>query len=492
MLKPSRKFETKKVKTIRKELLINGGDLDIYLDLFLTDENGKTEKVLTKKGDSIVANFLRILYLQMGRDVRDNVMGGTFYKVRSTIVANGSTSISSISAGVSNKIRLTFSNSVISTTETTGKVTLGGFQGVDIDGRYTFTRINDAVIDLEGTTYSAGWTTGTGGVSIYVPITNLSAPSYYSFNNIGIVIGTGTTPVVIDDGLLEKQIPSMAVDGGLTYNTSTVSQDTNDATSAQITFTRTFTNNASLTVQVNEIGLLMRAGSSGHTILTMRDIIPDGVNVAAGKTLTVNYRIKTILGTGTDPGGFVANFMRLLYRHAGSSSRAVFDINNTSRTHRENLATFGAVKCGGFNIEYYTSSNEGEYGWKHGIVVGLGETAVSMGDYNLETSVEHGDTSNKMLYYGGFAENFTIGGDYAQFDIYKAIENNSGSTIQIKEYGLVGGAGDASTASDTNHYMRYLYLLARNILTVPEDVLDGEILKVIYTIRVIVTGGESS
>jgi hypothetical protein len=224
----------------------------------------------------------------------------------------------------------------------------------------------------------------------------------------------------------------------------------------------------------------------------MRDIIPDGVNVAAGKTLTVNYRIKTILGTGTDPGGFVANFMRLLYRHAGSSSRAVFDINNTSRTHRENLATFGAVKCGGFNIEYYTSSNEGEYGWKHGIVVGLGETAVSMGDYNLETSVEHGDTSNKMLYYGGFAENFTIGGDYAQFDIYKAIENNSGSTIQIKEYGLVGGAGDASTASDTNHYMRYLYLLARNILTVPEDVLDGEILKVIYTIRVIVTGGESS
>lgn len=485
------KFEQRKIKTIKKELLINGGDLDLYLDLFLTDENGYTEKILTKKADSITANFLRILYLQMGRDNRNNIMGGTFYRRRTT-----ATNIASITSGGGGKFRLTFGTSVVSSSETTGKIALGGFQGITLDGTYNFARISDTVLDIEGTTYSTGWTSGTGGAMIFLPITSLANPSYRSFTanttTTNIHIGTGTKPVAIDDFSLEKPIPSLSTNGGLTYNTGTVSQDTNDATSAQITYTKTFTNNASLTIQVNEIALFMSVGTLSYELMVMRDIIPSGVNVATGKTLTINYRIKTILGTGTDPGGFLASFMRLLYRQTAQTTRGIFDINNTSRELGQTNASFKVVQCGGFNNGY---NQEIESGYKAGIVIGMGNTAASMGDYYLQTPVEHGVSANKMLYYGGFVEDFEIGADYAEFSIMKAIENNSGNTIQIKEYGLTGSSDSTTNSNDSptgGAWSVYLYLLTRNVLTAPVDILDQQILKVIYTIRVIIAGGGSS
>lgn len=487
------KMKTKKVKTINKVLKINGGDLDLYLDLYLTDnKTGIKEHILTKKADSILANFLRIMYLQMGRDVRDNVMGGTFYYLFAnvTALATSSPRITNISAGVGNKVRVSFNTSVLSGNPT-GKISLGGFQGVSIDGLYTFTRISDSILDLEGTTYGAGWTAGTGGVSIYLPITKLGYPSYKSFASYGIVVGTGTTAVAIGDDLLEKQIPSIAANGGLTYNTSTVSMDTNDSTSAQITFTRTFTNNASLTVGVNEIGLIMQAGTTPYLLLVMRDKLPSVINVAAGKTLTVNYRIKTVLDTGTDPGGFVASFMRLLYRQAGQAQRAVFDIDNVSRTYYPDPTTFIATNSGGFVTNYATGGSEIDVGWRFGINVGTGDNAVAMGDYNLETVIQHGNTTGKMLYYGGFAENFVVGVDYAQFDLIRAIENDSGGSIIVSEYSLNVGSDNSTSISDTNPYAKYIYMVTRNVLTSPVTVDDGEILKVVYSVRCEVPVGES-
>ncbi|MEM3091538.1 MAG: hypothetical protein QXD05_00170 [Candidatus Pacearchaeota archaeon] len=483
MIKQNSKNEIKKIKIINKELNINCGDLDLYLDLFITDENGKTEKILTKKGDSILANFLRIMYLQMSRDIRNNVMGGTFYRYETTKSGSG---IVSIGPGNNNKIRITFDTSILSNYPA-GKVTLGGFQGVNIDGRYDFTRINNTTMELENSVYQSGWQSGTGGVNIYVPITNLNKPSYNSFRIAQIVIGTGTAAVAIDDQLLEKQIPSSATNGGLIYNNIIVSQDTNDANSAQITITRTFTNQASNTVQVNEIGMLMYAGSNSMQLLVMRDLIPSGVNVAAGKTLTVNYRIKTSLNTQTDPGGFVSNFMRILYRHVANSTRAAFDINNNNITDGSSKIDFIAVKAGGYSIEY--PDDESEQNWKIGIIIGSGNASVSMGDYNLNQLIEHGKSNGKMLYYGGFAEDFETGTDYAQFKIIKAFENASGNTIQVNEYGLTIGAYAEVDGSDTFSGAKYIYLIARNVLSSSIDIQNGVILKVVYTLKVQTGGG---
>lgn len=485
------KFSNKKAKTVHKELLINGGDLDIYMDLFITDENGEKKKILTKKGDSLTANFLRILYVQMGRDCRDNVMGGTFYRL--TDVASD---ITSITSGTNGKFRITFNSSPYYSLSI-GKISLGGFQGITLAGIYNYTKISDKVFDIDGTTFASGWVSGTGGAEIFAPITNIGSASYQSFYYDGIRIGTGTTPTTIDDFSLEKPIPSLSTTGGLTYNSGTVSQDTNDSTSAQITFTRTFTNNSGNPVTVNEIALFMKAGTQNYSLMVMRDIIPGGAEVHAGKVLTINYRIVTNLGNGTDPGGFLVGFMRMFYRHASRTTRSIFDINNVSITSRENLASFMAVKCGGYSIEYGDAYLEGEKGWKTGIIIGTGEVAVSMGDYNLNTIIGHGNSAGQMLYYGGFAQNYIKGADYAQFDIMKAIENDSGDTITVKEYGLTVGANNVTYGGGDNEnngttlFLKNLFLIARNLLSTPVDVNNGQILKVVYTIKVLV-GEEGS
>lgn len=474
------------IKELKKEILINGGDLDLYLDVSITDKYGKTENILSKKADSILANFVRMMYLMMGRDNRDNIMG-TFYKVGHVFTG---ASITSLSAGTGGVVRINISSSQFSSYPSSGLITLGGFQGISLDGRYTFNKINSSAIDILGTTYSAGWTAGTGGGTAYFPITKMGNPYYYTFQNIGIIIGTGNTPVNIDDQLLEKEIPNSSANGGLTYGSNIVSQDTNDSVSSQITITRTFTNNGSLTIPTREIGLLMRAGTDDVYMLVMRDVFPSVINVSQGSTLTVNYRLKTVLGTGTDAGGFVSNFMRLMYRHIGQTPRAIFDIDNVSRTYYPSNSSFNCLYAGGMNK---TNPNEGENfsGYKFGIVVGMGTTPVSMGDYYLETPITHGNGTNQMLYYGGFAEDFTIGANYAEFSIFKAIENNSGASININEYGLVVVSDTNTGLSSISNNYNSLIMISRNVLSSPIVVNNQQILKVSYTFRVVVSGSSS-
>lgn len=481
-VKPMRK------KEIRKELLINGGDLDLYLDISLTEKNGETKKIISKKADSILANFMRILYVMMGRDSRSDVLGGTFYRIAHTF--SGS-SIVSISVGAGSKFRITGTTSLFASYNSTGIISLGGFKGITLAGRYNFTKINNNTIDIDGTTHANGWVAGTGGGVYVLPTTAMGYPSQRAFENQGIVVGTSDEPVTIDDYSLFEPIPNGSSSGSLTHGSTIVSQDTNDSTSAQITITRTFTNNSLDTVPVSEIGYLMTGATHGldYIFMVMRDILPSVVNVGSGATLTVNYRIKTVLGTGTDPGGFLASFMRLLYRQIGQTSRAIFDIDNNSQTAYPNHAAFCCLYSGGISTLNPTDS-ETQEGYKYGIVLGRGDTSVSMGDYYLQTPIEHGEGANEMLYYGGFAENFVVGANYAEFSIMKAIENNSGNPIEIKEYVLVCAADDNSTTSLISTDFVDLFAVTRNVLSVPVTVQDQEILKVIYTLRCVV--GSSS
>jgi hypothetical protein len=479
-------MQPRKTRVIKKELLINGGDLDLYLDVFLTDKEGKTERIVTKKADSILANFMRILYVMMGRDVRTDVLG-SFQRLG---VAFSGANIVSITAGAGSVFRITGTSNFFTSLPSSGLVTLGGFKGITLDGKYTYTKFSASAIDIDGTVYAGGWVAGTGGGAAYIPTTNIGYPSDQAFENQGIVIGTGDDPVTIDDQLLEKQVPNGSSNGSLTYGPTIVSQDTNDSVSAQITITRTFTNNATDIVAVSEIGYLMKSGDSDYVLMVMRDILPTTQNVGIGATLTVNYRIKTVLGTGTDPGGFIVSFMRLLYRHMGQTTRAIFDIDNVSRSFYPSYASFCAVYSGGISKQ---NPNDGEvqYGYKYGIVLGRGNTSVSMGDYYLETPIEHGEGTNQMLYYGGFSEGFLVGSTYAEFSIMKAIENNSGASINVNEYILVCASDDPTVIAVTSKDFANLFAVTRNVLSSPITVLDQEILKVIYTLRCVV-GGSSS
>lgn len=465
----------KEVKEIKKEVVIGGGnDLDVFVDVLVDDE-----LVVSKKSDSLLANFLRGLYLQMGA-----------YRPTDTSVqvyrTNSSSIISAISSGVGGVIRLTLATTISSATS--GKVTIGSTRGRVFDGRYDYNYIDGTHIDLVGTTYSAGYTASSGFAVMYIA-SNLTSynTSYNCFNLLtdSIYVGLGTAAVSIDDCSLEKQVSTSST-YGLVYGTVSVSLDTNDSTSAQVQITRIFTNSSAYSVVVNELGIKGLLNSAYSAIL-LRDVLPSPITVTAGKVLTVNYRIKTTLETGTNPGGFVTNFMRLLYRHIAGTSRVAIDIDNTNNTTNPGSSDFRAFSNGGVN---FPAGYVQKPGWQLGPVIGTGTGSVSMGDYYLGNAITHGTGSGQLLYAGSYVHNFQVAGDNASasFDIVKYAENASGGNVVANEIGLVVG-GDGGTTqegySQGNDMPTKLYMVARNLITSPVTISNGTVLKITYTVKVV-------
>jgi hypothetical protein len=483
----------KQVKEIHKSLVIGGGDLDLYLEARV---NGKL--VVSKKADSLLGNYLKVLHLQMS--------GRNYVSMPAIDVANknGDFSIdtpcnitSIASQGGGTVCRLTLSDYRVPSTPTTGTVSIQGAAGTSLlaDGLYTYTYFAGNQIDIT-CTYQAGYTANSASARIIV---NIAAPDRYpsvqSFKTPLIVVGTGTTAVALTDACLVKEMQSAATAGRLTYGTQTISQDTNDSTSSQITFTRTFTNNSGASITLHEIGMYCCYGSAGpnspnapYQVLIMRDL--SDITVGIGGVLTINYRIKSMLLTGTNPGGFIVNFTRLMYRHFAQLARVAIDINNQNRTTSPSPSTMKVPNTGGEAncVTYGGVGKDGAYvypAWRQGIVIGTGTTPTSEGDYGLATIVAHGAGSGQMLYYGGFVQNFSIAGGAISFDIVKTIENNSGGSITVNEIGLNVGGDNGNSDTANYEYPLYFFLAARNVLTTGVTVANGEILKVTYTIQVV-------
>lgn len=488
------KYETKKVHVIHKELVIGGGDCDLYLDAYIDDE-----LVVSKKCDSMVAGFMKGLFLQMGGlnyvsgqpSIYAASTSSTGFSDRVNTVIN----ISALSSGAGSVIRCTLSPGYVPSSST-GWVSIQGTLGSSplVDGLYQYNRISSSQIDLVGTTYGTGYTANSASARVIVQQTSPTRePSVYTLGTPYIVVGTGTTAVALADFCLEKEMQSGTTTGRLTYNSGTVSLDTYDSTSSQVTMTRTFTNNSGATITINEIGAYACYGRLGNPsgcqwqVLIMRDLAT--IAVGAGKTLTVNYRIKSTFSTGTNPGGFLHHYTRFLYRHLAQASRDIIDVDNISRTQAPTTGDLKAIGNGGETpaVTYTGPYGPGYYpAWIQGIVVGRGITAVSQGDYFAETPIIHGVGTNQMLYYGGFVENFVEDVSYISFDIVKCMENKSGSAITINEIVLTGSAGQYTTAdNEDGEWAKYLHTLARNVLTSGVSVPDGDMVKVIYTIKAV-------
>lgn len=116
-------------------------------------------------------------------------------------------------------------------------------------------------------------------------------------NTLGIVVGTNTTPVTINDSNLLNLIVNGTGAGQLQYSNSALAAPSADSSTSQLTITRNFANGSGATITVNEIGLYVyaREGSPGwggtdRCICIIRDVISGGIDVPNGQTLTVNYR----------------------------------------------------------------------------------------------------------------------------------------------------------------------------------------------------------
>jgi hypothetical protein len=112
-------------------------------------------------------------------------------------------------------------------------------------------------------------------------------------DSVGIVVGTGTTPVSLGQYNLVSKIPHGDGSGQLYYYECVVlSLTTNAAWSFNVE--RMFDNLSGATITVNEVGLFiyLPTGRAEESIIMLaRDVVSGGIQVPSPGTLTVRYII---------------------------------------------------------------------------------------------------------------------------------------------------------------------------------------------------------
>lgn len=116
----------------------------------------------------------------------------------------------------------------------------------------------------------------------------------------GIIVGTGSTAVTIDNYQIETLIDHDAAPptaGRLQYGAVTFGAPASDATISQFTITRDFANASGGAITVNEIALYVKGYKfmTTYYFMIIRDVIAGGIAVPNGQTLTVNYREQAVV-----------------------------------------------------------------------------------------------------------------------------------------------------------------------------------------------------
>jgi len=109
----------------------------------------------------------------------------------------------------------------------------------------------------------------------------------------GIVVGTGSTPVDIEDYILETQIVNGSGAGQLLHLAQINASPVVDATSSAFILTRSFLNNSGGSITVREIGIygMVQQGPEDDAAL-VRDVLASGKVVPDGGAITVKYTIR--------------------------------------------------------------------------------------------------------------------------------------------------------------------------------------------------------
>jgi hypothetical protein len=144
-----------------------------------------------------------------------------------------------------------------------------------------------------------------------------------------------------------------------------------------------------------------------------------------------------------------SGFMQQLYLHLNDANSAFADndANNSSAGSNNNqfISTAGNwVTTSAINLTLDSPvGGSGSYGI-FGTVVGSGSAAVLPGDYALGTLIANGSGAGQLNYglQQGVVGCTTVGTE-TYFTLQRLITNNSGSPIDINEFGIYGG--DSST-----------------------------------------------
>jgi len=119
---------------------------------------------------------------------------------------------------------------------------------------------------------------------------SINAPS--NDDNYGIVVGTGDTPVDVDDVDLESPISNGTGSGQLLYGDTTIEavQTANSTSSFRVI--RSFSNSSGESITVKEIGIAIRHQHKDDGkiyILIVRDVLASPTSIPDGASFTVRY-----------------------------------------------------------------------------------------------------------------------------------------------------------------------------------------------------------
>ena len=107
----------------------------------------------------------------------------------------------------------------------------------------------------------------------------------------GILIGTGTTAVTINDYAMETLIDHGTGAGEMQYAALTRTAPVTDVSGTSFRLSRVFSNDSGGSITVEEIGVVVNCI---FYILIIRDVLgASAITVANGEELTLNYTIKT-------------------------------------------------------------------------------------------------------------------------------------------------------------------------------------------------------
>ncbi|MBA7658649.1 hypothetical protein ES703_66608 [subsurface metagenome] len=142
------------------------------------------------------------------------------------------------------------------------------------------------------------------------------------------------------------------------------------------------------------------------------------------------------------------------------NSRTITDIGGTARSVARNGFSFRMAVGAGIT--------------NHGIVIGTGDTAVTINDYALAALIAHGAGGGQMNYQACSVALSQVSAPNCDYIVSRSVVNNSGVLITVKESGIYIRVGPVP----------YYACGLRDVFGTPQDVPNGGSITVNYTLRV--------
>ena len=160
----------------------------------------------------------------------------------------------------------------------------------------------------------------------------------------------------------------------------------------------------------------------------------------------------------------------------GGGNVSVVDETGTGRTYPKHDTASGFYAC------YFNLSTLGDAGdVSQGIIVGSSDTPNSLTTYALGSKIAHGTGSGQLVYNVEVIEDVTNpSGNDLLFRITRTFTNNSGSTVTVKEVGLLIKKYDAGGVARS-------FLAVRDVLPSPSSIPDGATMTIRYIPKITIS-----